>query len=528
MIHIIIFYAFLSWIGLPRTEPSERWLVELEATQPGCLKAWWQEEGLERAGLLLKKLPVDNWWVVAIPAGHSTALKNLDCVIRIYEDRKINWRDTEPNDPAYINQRDMDLIGMPDAWDIATGGFTAQGDEIVVAVLDDGFQTDHPDLAANVWVNQDEIPGDGIDNDNNNYTDDYKGMNVTTGDDAHPIRKHGTQVAGVIGARGNNGIGVTGVNWRVKLMLISGGNFESELIEAYEYVLAMRKKYRATGGTSGAFVVATNLSGGLDFAKPEDHPLWCDMYNKLGQEGILSVTAAPNEPISVDEEGDMPTRCTSSYMIAVTNVDLSDVLLENAGFGSMSIDLGAPGHGTINIAHNNQYVEFTGTSAAAPHVTGTIALMYSTPCSTFLRNLDMNPSAVALMIKDIILSTGTDNASLEGITLTGKRLQTDAALLETISDCGNENRPAVKIHTLQPNPSLDGMVRAYFEVNSDTSQVMFDFYTTSGALVSSNLVSQEEFLQGYIDLDTGGLSSGVYLLTIRHGKDKDTVKVFVK
>jgi subtilisin family serine protease len=172
----------------------------------------------------------------------------------------------------------------------------------VIAVVDDGYDFDHVDLVQNIWHNRDEIPGDQIDNDGNGYIDDYKGLNVLTGKDDHPKHQHGTQVCGVLGAKGNNALGVTGINWNVKLMLISNAGYESEVIEAYQYALDMRKKYDDTDGAEGAFVVATNLSGGIDFEFAQDHPLWCEMYDKLGVAGILSVAAAPNHSISVDEK----------------------------------------------------------------------------------------------------------------------------------------------------------------------------------------------------------------------------------
>ena len=126
-------------------------------------------------------------------------------------------------------------------------------------------------------------------------------------------------------------------------MLVSGADFESDVIEAYQYILDMRNLYTQTDGAKGAFVVATNLSGGIDRAFAADHPLWCEMYDKLGDKGILSVAAAPNESISVDVDGDMPTTCSSPYLMAVTNVDITDEIAGNAGYGTESIDIGAPG-----------------------------------------------------------------------------------------------------------------------------------------------------------------------------------------
>ena len=528
MVFQLLIYLFAHSLYAPSAEPTERWLVELTTSETECLDQWWTSQGLDQRSCLKKKLPVGNWMVIELPRRYTDAMKKLPCIVTAHPDLPIQWRDTEPNDPAFINQADMQLIGMPEAWDIARGGVTAQGDTIVAAIIDNGFQITHADLMDNIWRNKGEIPGDEIDNDDNGYIDDYEGINISTGEDVHPpLSHHGTSVAGIIGARGNNNTGIAGVNWRVKMMIISGVDFESEMIEAYEYVISMRKKYRITNGAQGAFVVVTNLSGGINNALAEDHPLWCEMYDKMGEEGILSVTAAPNSGISVDQEGDMPTTCTSPYMLAVTNVDLTDAIVGNAGFGVTSIDIGAPGHGTITTGGNNGYREFPGTSSAAPHVTGAIALMYSTPCATFLQNVKSDPEGVALRIKNIILSTGKPNNSLEGITLTGKRLQVDAAMHQTVSNCDATPEGGVSILSVYPNPSLINSSEVYFEVKGDTSTASFELYALNGSLIQSFPISSDQFAQGHIDINTDPLPAGIYLLSLQNKKEKATVKLFV-
>ncbi|MBK9984418.1 MAG: S8 family peptidase [Saprospiraceae bacterium] len=528
MILILLYTSLISFFQvIPMSEPTSRWLVEMNTASTVCLDQWWIDRGYNSTSYLKKKLPVDTWLVVELPESAVSALQKLPCVDRVMEDQRINWRNTVPNDPAYINQGDMNLIGMPKAWDITTGGVTKSGDTIVVAVVDDGFDIQHQDLVPNIWLNKGEIPNDGIDNDGNGYTDDYKGLNVKTGKDDHPKKQHGTQVSGVVGAKGNNSVGVTGVNWNVKLMLISGADFESEVIEAYQYAIDMRKKYKETNGQEGAFVVATNLSGGIDNAFAADHPLWCEMYDKMGAVGILSVTAGPNNSISVDVDGDMPTTCTSPYMIAVTNVDLSDVIMENAGFGSVSIDIGAPGEGTLTVDLNNQYHGFSGTSASAPHVAGSIALLYSVPCTTLLDGIDIHPDEVALKMKDFIFSSAKNNNSLQGITVTGKRIQTDAAIKAALAQCSTSVEPVLRIISIFPNPASLEKVKVHVLVRGDSTNVACDVYATNGALVRSFPVTSDEINQGYFLLDTKPLAAALYMVTLRRNKEKDTFKLFV-
>lgn len=509
----------------PEAQPSGRWLVELSPEGSSCLQDWQDQQ--ERESVRIKKLPVGNWVVIEAPSDHLASLSGLSCVAGIYPDRKIEWRTTIPNDPSYINQRDMHLIGMAQAWDISQGGLTAQGDTIVVAVIDEGFQLTHEDLVDNLWYNHQEIPNDGIDNDDNGYTDDFAGINIETGADDHEVDSHGTSVAGIIGGKGNNNKGMAGVNWHIRLMLISGANFESELIESYQYVLDMRKKYRQTNGTSGAFVVATNLSGGINNAMADDHPIWCGMYDMLGEEGILNVCAAPNQGISVDEQGDMPTTCTSEYMIAVTNVDVTDVLLGNAGYGIESIDLAAPGHGTLTTATDNVYKQFPGTSAAAPHVTGVIGLMYSTPCAAFLNGIKTNPSGIAEKVRDILFETAEPNNSLEGLIVTGGRLNAATAMEATVSEnCNAQDSSGVKILGISPNPPVSETF-VYFESKSDTALTQILVYTVTGALVQEYALSTAEFAQGFVRINTSGFPAGMYMVTIRNRKHKDTVRLFV-
>lgn len=356
-----------------------------------------------------------------------------------------------PNDTRYADQWHHLNLGQLNgqvgadhnveaAWDITTGGVTANGDTIVVAVVDDGSDLDHEDLAANLWRNHDEIPNNGVDDDNNGYVDDYFGFDTQENDgnpNAPSNSNHGTPVAGIIGAVGNNNQGVSGMNWNVKMMSIRNGfqTSESEVLQAYSYALEARQRYDATNGAEGAYVVVTNSSWGRDFGDVDDSPIWCGLYDELGEAGIINAGATINRNINVEEEGDLPTNCTSPYLIGVTNLNNMNEKVTGAGFGNLSIDLGAFGEDVFTTGNGNGYEYFGGTSGATPMVAGAMALLYAAPCTTFAELLEADPAAAALVIREVLLTSTTANASLAGITVTGGRLDAGAAMAELMSRC---------------------------------------------------------------------------------------------
>ncbi len=328
---------------------------------------------------------------------------------------------------------DMDL-----AWDITTGGVTANGDTIVVAALDDGIDLNHADFEDNRWRNWAEIPNNGIDDDGNGYVDDYEGWNSNNDNDNISGGGHGTPVAGIIGAKGNNEIGVSGVSWNVKVMIIKNdfNTNEAAVLAAYGYVLAQRQRYNETNGAEGAFVVSTNASWGIDQGQPENAPLWCGFYDILGEQGILNCGATANANFNIDEVGDLPTACPSDYMISVTNMNRNDNKVTSAGYGLETIDLGAFGADTWTTALGGGYAGFGGTSGATPHVAGTIGLMYSAPCSNIASLALSDPAAAALAVRSYVFDGVDPNASLDGITVTGGRLNVRNSIDLLLEDCG--------------------------------------------------------------------------------------------
>lgn len=360
-------------------------------------------------------------------------------------------RSTFPNDGRFAEQwylfntgqsggtQGMDLQ-MDLAWDITTGGVTPGRDTIVLCIIDNGLDTTHQDLRPNLWVNRGEIPNNNIDDDNNGYIDDYYGWNtIRNNNQISDANFHGTPVSGIAGARGNNGIGISGVNWNVKIMHVVGGFgavSEDRILQAYLYPYRQRKRYNETQGREGAFVVATNASWGLSRIKPSEYPIWCAFYDSLGQQGIINIAATANEDLDVDAQGDMPTACGSNFLITVNSIDHRG-LRAPGGFGVMSIDLGAFGENVLSTTPNNNYGLEKGTSFAAPQVTGAVGLMYAANCPTLSVLAENDPPAAALLVKSYILGGSTPTSSLAGRTVTGGRLNVFNSLRLLVENCGS-------------------------------------------------------------------------------------------
>ncbi len=345
---------------------------------------------------------------------------------------QVKQRSLIPNDPQFGSQWNMlntaqsansiagDDIDATQAWELNHDNVDANGDTVVVAVIDYLFDTGHEDL--NFFINHNEVGGNGIDDDGNGYIDDINGWNVfTQNGDVTGAGNHSTHCAGIVGAIGDNNLGIAGVCWGAKILAVAGtATTEAPVVEAYDYVRNMRLLYNNTFGTKGAYVVATNSSFGVDAGMPADFPIWCAMYDSMGEVGILSATATSNGFVDVDDVGDIPTQCPSKWMIAVTNTNKSDI--KTAGYGRNSIDIGAPGSDIRSTIPQSNYSSLSGTSMAAPHVAGTVAAMFSAACKSFIDKYREYPDSFALQVKDYLLQGAEWNSTLNNKSTTGGRL----------------------------------------------------------------------------------------------------------
>lgn len=444
----------------------------------------------------------------------------------------VTQRETTPDDPDFgsqwhhVNSNDSD-IDSDLAWDITTGGTTAFGDEIVVCVIEGGNLM-HPDLEPNRWVNVNEIPDNGIDDDNNGYVDDYDGWNVNSNNDNGVFDGgHGTQVMGMIGAKGNNTLGVSGINWNVKIMSVAGeslGN-EASVISAYNYALVQRQLYNTSGGAQGAFVVATNASWGIDNGDPNDIPLWCAFYDTMGESGILNCGATANNNVNIDVVGDIPTACPSDYMISVTATNASDQRTFSA-YGAIHVDLGAPGELVWTTSGTNGYGSTSGTSFASPLTAGAIALLYSVPCPSLMAIVQADPQTGADLIRQALFDGVDPVAQLEGETVTGGRLNVFNSLNILLNNCSSNDClipfavNATSDNGVDYTVSWGGIASMlsfnfrYREAGSDTWIESFDLIENSFDLIGLEWCTDYEFqVQSNCEEESSDWSQSFFITT---------------
>jgi subtilisin family serine protease len=281
-------------------------------------------------------------------------------------------------------------------------------------VIDEGIQFTHPDLDANVWTNPFD-PVNGVDNDGNGYVDDVHGWDFTgnnnsvyDGGKSGNKDDHGTHVTGTIGAEGN-GSGVVGVNWNVtyisaKFLGTSGGT-TANAIKAVDYMTNLKTRH-------GLNVVATSNSwGGGGYSQGLR-----DAISRANASQILFIAAAGNSGVNTDTSPHYPSSYDLANVISVAAISSSGGLASWSNYGLKSVDLGAPGVGIWSTTAFNKYSSYSGTSMATPHVTGAAALYAST-----------HSGATAAQIKSAILTSVIPTSSLAGKTVTGGRLDANAA-----------------------------------------------------------------------------------------------------
>lgn len=338
----------------------------------------------------------------------------------------LRFADTYPNDPSFSEQwthentgqwgglpgADIDSVA---AWDLSTGS-----DSVVVAITDSGVDFRHPDLEANIWTHPGEDPwddprdpttGNGVDDDLNGYVDDWKGYDFAGPNLLIPVPDnnptdgygHGTHVAGIVAAVGDNGIGVTGVSWNAKIMPLKIGPESDGLFtvfvlgEAIDYAVA-----------NGADIINASWAAPVVNIRTLEQAV-----RKADAAGVLFVAAAGNA--ALDNDGLIkfyPACYPFDNVIAVAATDHYDELASYSNFGRTSVHVGAPGSDVLSTLPSPQaYGYMSGTSMATPCVAGALALIRSA-----------HPTESYLEIRDRLFSGVEQIPALQGRTVTGGRI----------------------------------------------------------------------------------------------------------
>ncbi len=355
----------------------------------------------------------------------ATLVRELsaDGDVEYVEPNFIVYADAIPNDPSFgelwglrnTGQTILGVAGTPGAdisavpaWDVSTGSRAN-----VVAVIDTGIDYNHPDLAANVWSAPTAftvtVGGRSI-----TCAAGTHGFNaITNSCDPMDDNSHGTHVSGTIGAVGNNGVGVVGVNWTASIMaakfLNAGGSGStSDAINCIEFVI----KAKAFFGAGANVRVLSNSWGGGDFSQA-----LLDQINLANTNGMLFVAAAGNDSTNTDIEPHYPSSYNAPNVVSVAATDNNDMLASFSNYGPTTVHLGAPGVNTLSTVLSGLYGYKSGTSMATPHVSGAAALVLAKCTSLTTANLKSN-----------LLNNVDPIASLADLTITGGRLDVNKAI----------------------------------------------------------------------------------------------------
>jgi len=394
------------------------------------------------------KINVDH---IKIPEGWSLekaiTVYRLDPDVEYAEPNYIRRSFLMPNDPDFdklwglhntgqeVNETSATVdadIDAPEVWDTQTGSSS-----VVIAVIDTGSDWNHEDLSDNIWSNSDETPDNGIDDDGNGYTDDSRGWDFVNGDndpdDDNDTEDyyHGTHVSGIIAAKGNNGVGITGVCWSASIMLLkildAGGNGTvADEIDAIMYAV-----------NNGAKII--NVSFGGSGSSLSEY----DAIDHARKNGVLFVAAAGNDGDGNQESGwnndqagqeIYPASYDLNNIISVAAADYHDDLALWSNYGPTSVDVAAPGADIFSTKAGNGYRYLSGSSMAAPHVSGLAALIWA----------DDN-SLTCTQVKDRILNGVDPRSSMDGKILTGGRINAK----NTIPPSPPTNLAAISVSSTQ-------------------------------------------------------------------------------
>ncbi len=356
-------------------------------------------------------LPQDGAVVVTLPEAQAQELAARADIESVEIDLPMKaFRTT--NDPLLGEQYGLQAtagVNAFSAWDKSIGSRLA-----LVAVMDSGVDDTHPDLAKAIWRNPKEIPRNGRDDDGNGYVDDTAGYDFINNDTLpRDDQKHGSHVAGIIAASGNNGKGVAGVAWGSRVVPLKvldslGDGFTSDIVKAMDYVGDLRR--------GGVPIIAINMS----FGGPTSSALERAVMRAL-QNDLLIVAAAGNESSNNDLLKVYPASYNFPHVLSVSAVDQDGNLSSYSNYGAETVSLSAPGDDVMSTVPfrttGSYYDTLSGTSMATPHVAGAAALVAAT-----------NRKLTAPLIRQVLMNSVRESVALTGLSVSEGYLDAAAAV----------------------------------------------------------------------------------------------------
>ncbi len=385
-------------------------------------------------------------------------------------------------------------IDAETAWQKTTGSKA-----VVVGVIDTGLNYNHEDLVNNVWTNFAELNGKpGIDDDGNGYIDDIHGWDAFDNDgDPMDENAHGTHVAGTIGAEGNNGIGVVGVNHEISIVGCrflgpTGSGTTAGAIGCLDYMLAVKE-------INGLNVKVTNNSWG---GGPHSQALE-DAIIKHNEAGILFVSAAGNNGSDNDKNDYYPANYNVPNVMSIASTTNKDNKSGFSQYGLSTVDMGAPGSDIASTGLGNTYIWMSGTSMASPQVSGAAALLASVDESISIADM-----------KNILMTTGDSIAGLAGKTVSGKRLNVANAVLEANPVTGYKLAADARFVTVVAGESAEFMLTSAakldwggtitFDTTGELSATFEPETITAGQSTSVNIPTADDTAFGYYNVVVAG------------------------
>jgi len=480
--------------------------------KPQAMKSMSVRQLSQDLGAYIKStIPGQNIVVVKRPVFEmqKSSVKSLaqNDQVEFVEPNYIYRINKKSNDPLFANLWGLSNIGQKDsngkvgkagidvniekAWDIQTGS-----KKIIVAVIDTGIDYNHPDLKANMWVNTAEKNGKkGVDDDGNGVIDDIYGYNsVANNGDPMDDQGHGSHCAGTIGAKGNDGKGIVGVNWDTSLMAVKfldkdGSGSLENAIRAIDYATKMGAK------------VLSNSWGGGGFSQA-----LMDAIKRSEKAGTIFIAAAGNDYNNNDTSATYPAGYNVDNVVSVAAVNNQGIKADFSNYGKKTVHIGAPG---VNIysSTGGKYDYFSGTSMATPHFSGVAALVWA-----------QEPGLSAKALKQRLLDTAKHISGLSGKTKTGGIVDAYAALTNRSSG-PDMNDPAnwntITMNYASPSPYVSSSNEAhtidmptgtkefalYFEnLETEPGYDTVQIYDGAGKLLQTLSGSNSDF---YTDTITG-------------------------